>query len=282
MPTRSMQAALAALALLTSGPLAAGVPKGVGFPEKLYFKPLMAYHKDPRFFVSFRSYDVKSAPYKDSYRIAAVGYGTVFGLYEWPGAAEGDGLQIGFGGGLFAQFNLGAKSKDLINADYTVGIPLLWRRGDNSARVSLYHQSSHLGDEFLLNFNPQRVNLSYEAIQGIFSHEWAKVRLYGGGEYLLGPEPSNLDRGVALAGVEYYGQRVFLKHGRFVAGLDLQSYEEHDWHIDAALKFGLEFRPRAGGHSLSVLVEAFDGYAPHGQFYDIRINYIGIGVSFGL
>ncbi len=48
------------------------------------------------------------------------------------------------------QFDLSAPSSDLINTDYVVGVPLSWRSGGWSTRVRLYHQSSHLGDEFLL------------------------------------------------------------------------------------------------------------------------------------
>ena len=49
---------------------------------------------------------------------------------------------------VFSQFDLSAPSSDLINTDYVVGVPLSWRSGGWSTRVRLYHQSSHLGDEF--------------------------------------------------------------------------------------------------------------------------------------
>jgi hypothetical protein len=65
---------------------------------------------------------------------------------------------------------MNAPSTDLINTDYVVGIPLSWRSGLFSTRVRLYHQSTHLGDEFVLH-NPgvNRVNYSYEEAEAILS-----------------------------------------------------------------------------------------------------------------
>ena len=88
------------------------------------------------------------------------------------GSRERDALQLSVEGSLFAQFNMNTPSYDLINADYTIGIPVTYRHGDNSLRVHIYHQSSHLGDEFLQSVNPpEQVNLSYEAIELIYSRE---------------------------------------------------------------------------------------------------------------
>jgi hypothetical protein len=96
-------------------------------------------------------------------------------------------------GAVFAQFNLDTPSYDLINADYTIGIPATYRFGDNSLRFRIYHQSSHLGDEFLQSVNPpKQVNLSYEAIELIYSRGWRRWRVYGGGEHLIHKEPGDL------------------------------------------------------------------------------------------
>ncbi len=88
---------------------------------------------------------------------------------------------------MFALFNLDAPSSDLINADYWIGLPISYRKGPWSYVLRFYHQSSHLGDEFILG-NPgvDRVNLSYEDMELLVSYEWERWRLYGGGGYLLG------------------------------------------------------------------------------------------------
>lgn len=203
------------------------------FPTGNLFRPLIADPKQPQFFVSlnsFRSLD-------ERYTMAAVGFGEAFGLYRFFGSREGDGLQLNVEGALFAQFNLETSSSDLINADYIIGFPVTYRYGDNSLRFRLYHQSSHLGDEFLMSINPpERVNLSYEAVDLIYSREWHEWRVYGGGEYLLHKEPDDLMPLSAHWGTEYRGSKPLLWNGRPIAGADMKSLEEHDWEIDTSIK----------------------------------------------
>lgn len=140
--------------------------QGDTFPTGDLFRPLLADPKQPQFFVGinrFSSLDLR-------YTMASVGFGETFGLYRFFGSREGDGLQLSLEGALFAQFNLDSDSSDLINADYTIGIPVTYRHGINSLRFRTYHQSPHLGDELLLSaHHPERVNLSYESMELIYS-----------------------------------------------------------------------------------------------------------------
>ena len=176
--------------------------QGEAFPTGDLFRPLIADPKQPRFFVSIRNF----SSVDERFTMASVGFGETFGMYRFFGIREGDGLQLSLEGALFAQFNLDSDSSDLINADYTIGIPVTYRYGDNSLRFRLYHQSSHLGDELLLSGNhPERVNLSYESTELIYSREWHEWRVYGGGEYLIHKEPSDLKPTIAHWGLEYRG-----------------------------------------------------------------------------
>ena len=253
--------------------------QGETFPTGDLFRPLIADPKQPQFFVSLRSFsslDVR-------YTMASVGFGETFGLYRFFGNREGDGLQLSLDGALFAQFNLESASSDLVNADYTIGLPVTYRYGDNSLRFRLYHQSSHLGDELLLSANhPERVNLSYESTELIYSREWREWRVYGGGEYLIHKEPSDLKPTIAHWGLEYYGIKPLLWNGRLVAGVDMKSMEENDWAVDTSIKAGLEFgHPNPGQRRLRLMAEWYSGYDPHGQFYNNKVDYIGLGVSLG-
>ncbi|MCX5883553.1 MAG: DUF1207 domain-containing protein [Deltaproteobacteria bacterium] len=215
--------------------------------------------------------------------MASVGFGETFGLYRFFGSREGDGLQLSVEGALFAQFNLSTPSYDLINADYTIGIPVTYRYGDNSLRFRLYHQSSHLGDELLLSANPpERVNLSYESTEIIYSREWREWRVYGGGEYLVHKEPSDLKPTIAHWGLEYRGSKPLVWTGRPIAGVDMKSLEEHDWAVDTSIMAGFEFgHPNPGQRRLRLMAEWYNGYDPHGQFYNNKVEYFGLGVSLG-
>jgi len=253
--------------------------EGEAFPLGNLFRPLLADPKQPQFFVSVNSF--KSPGVR--YTMASVGFGETFGIYRFFGSREGNGLQFNVEGGLFAQFNLDASSYDLINADYTIGIPATYRRGDNSLRLRIYHQSSHLGDEFLQGVNPpERVNLSYEAVDLIYSREWHGWRVYGGGEYLLQKDPAELKPMSAHWGIEYYGSMMLIRNGRPVGGVDMKSFDEHNWNIDTSVKAGLEFgQPNPGQRRLRLMAQWYKGYDPRGQFYNNRIESYGLEVSLG-
>ncbi len=259
----------------------AGPTPGRWFPTTELFRPSLADPKEPRFFVSPRHYDTGT----DTLWLVEVGYGANFPVYGRIDEA-GNGWNVGISGGLFGLFNLEAKSFDLINADYTVGVPLTWREGNTSGRLRLYHQSSHLGDEFLLNARPERINLSYEALEGLIAYDLAPFRVYGGGEVLLHREPADLDRLMAHAGIEYFSAAATTLlpglRGRPFAGLDLKSYAEHNWAIDRSLKVGMQFDAPHSDHYLRLSIDGYRGYSPHGQFYDDSISYLGLGVMFGI
>jgi hypothetical protein len=249
------------------------------FPAGDLFRPLIADPKQSRFFVSLDNFRALG----EDYTLAAVGFGETFGLYRFFGSREGDGLQLSIVGALFAQFNMDNESSDLINADYTIGIPATYRYGDNSLRLRLYHQSSHLGDELLLGENPpDRINLSYEATELLYSYEWRDFRVYGGGEYLIHKEPSDLKPLSAHWGIEYRGSTPLIWNGRPIAGVDMKNLEEHEWTNDCSVKAGLEFgNPNPGQRRLRLMAEWYKGFDPHGQFYNNKVEYYGLGLSLG-
>jgi len=149
-------------------------------PEGELFAPLTADPRQPRFSVSYQRYRTPM----QTFSAANVAFGEYFGLATGFLGTSGSS-QIGIQGGVFALFNLDAPSHDLVNADYWIGLPLSYRKGPWSYVVRVYHQSSHLGDEFILG-NPgvDRVNLSYEDLEALVSYEWERWRVYGGGGYL--------------------------------------------------------------------------------------------------
>ncbi|MFZ1985049.1 MAG: DUF1207 domain-containing protein [Desulfatitalea sp.] len=253
--------------------------EGEAFPTGDLFRPLIADPKQARFFVTINRFESLG----EHYTMASVGFGETFGLYRFFGSREGDGLQLNLEGGMFAQFNLDTPSYDLINADYTIGIPATYRYGDNSLRLRIYHQSSHLGDEFLQSVNPpERVNLSYEALELIYSREWRGWRAYGGGEYLVHKEPDDLKPLSGHWGLEYRASKPLVWGGRPIGGVDFKSFEEHDWDIDTSVKAGLEFgHPNPGQRRLHLMAEWYKGFDPRGQFYVSKVEYYSLGVSLG-
>lgn len=250
-----------------------------GLPAGDVFQPLLADPKQPHFFASLNRFTFDD----ERYTMASVGFGESFGMFRVLGNREGDGLQLSLEGGLFAQFNLSAPSSALLNADYVIGFPLTYRRNNSSVRLRVFHQSSHLGDELLLSGEaPERVNLSYEAVDLIYSYDWRGWRIYAGGGYLYSREPQDLKPRSTQWGLEYRASEPLIGTGRFVAGVDMKRLEAHDWETDTSIKTGLEFGyPRPGQRRLRLMLEWYQGRDPHGQFYRNRVEYGGVGIALG-
>ena len=259
----------------------------VGFPDDQIFCPLIADPKEVRSFVSFLHGTFRSLddPSGKGTSIASVGVGDSFGLLRVGGPSPGEGLQIDVLGSIFAQFDLGAPSNDLINADYVLGFPLTFRRRGFSFRAKLYHQSSHLGDEYLLRSEEiVRENLSFESIEFLVSQEISAVRLYVGAEKIFRREPDELPDSLFHTGLELRSGRA--RKVQLVAGVDVKTTELHDWSPAVSGRAGFEFgRPGPGDHPgrlIMLLFEWYEGPSPYGQFFQDDINYIGAGIHIGL
>ena len=258
----------------------------VGFPQDQIFCPVLADPKEPRSFVSllhgtFRSLD---DPEGNGTTIASVGIGDSFGLVRWNGSRGGDGFQLDVVGSIFAQFDLGTDSNDLINADYIIGLPLTFRAKGFSFRTKVYHQSSHLGDEYLLHSEDiQRENLSFESFEFLASQEMGALRVYGGGERVFRYEPDTLATKVWHAGAEL---RTPHAGAQFVAGIDVKASDLHDWSPATSGRLGVQFtRSSPEGHPtrlVTLLLEMYQGPSPYGQFFQDDISYVGLGLHFSL
>ncbi|HEY3155287.1 MAG TPA: DUF1207 domain-containing protein [Candidatus Eisenbacteria bacterium] len=185
--------------------------------------------------------------------------------------------QLGVPAGVFTAFD---GRRELMNVDYQVGASFdaLWS-GDYSdsagiarfdrvvvaSRMMVYHRSSHLGDEYLvfgdmgrnqegqpdqgwLFHHPpvKRVDLSFEAVRGIVSLEWAprwllggrpSARAYAGGEVkwaILPRAPSNFSSPVVQLGVEFRsaGNQDDPDDGlvtRLLNGISRRAFFESEW-----------------------------------------------------
>jgi hypothetical protein len=257
------------------------------FPQDQIFCPLLADPKEPRTFVSFLRGTFRSLddPTGKGTNIGSVGLGDTFGLLRWGGPLQGEGVQLDVIGSIFAQFDVGTESNDLINADYIVGLPLTFRRSGFSTRVRLYHQSSHLGDEYLLRGEAiERENLSFESVDFLLSQEIGPLRVYAGGERVFRREPDTVAAKLFHGGGE-------LRTGRagplqMVGGVDFKATEQHDWSQAISARVGLEWlRSGPSGHPgrlVMLLLEMYQGPSPYGQFFQDDISYVGVGLHFGL
>ena len=261
--------------------------KYIALPHGDVFCPLIADPKSTRSFVIYqRGNETDLAT-----DIGAVGIADQFPFFRTGAVRPGDGLQLGLAGAVFAQFDLGTPSYDLLNADYLIGLPLTFRAGPFSGRARIYHQSSHLGDELLARENaPKRENLSFESAEGLLSVDVSAVRVYGGGEAFLDRDPADLPKWLAHGGLELRPRANIdfgpLAVARLVAGADVKIVNDTATRTGVSVRGGLEFaRPHdaaAPSRRWSLLGEYYEGPSPYGQFLRHLIHLVGIGVHFTL
>ena len=247
-------------------------------PRDLLFDPFHADPRWPHFAASLRHYLDRG---EGGVKNALVGdFGETFALYRNRAPFSGQ-WEVSAQAGVFSLFNLGGNSFDLINADYILSLLASYRSGDLSGFLRYLHQSSHLGDEFVLNKNVTRTNLSFEVLDAKLSYDlFDMLRLYGGGGALVRRDPGDLKVWRTEYGVEFQSPKRLLGAIRPVAYADFQTNEQNRWSTNVSLRTGLEFENvRILDRKLQFLLEYYSGYSPNGQFFlTTRVQTIGFGL----
>jgi hypothetical protein len=263
---------------------------GIWLPsEEPLFQPLIA---DPRG-LSF-SLGIRFDDEIVSDHLMAVSMGEELPIFRWNDINnDGGKLQVGLSAGIWAIFDSQANDNDiieLINTDYSIGIPLTYSQGNWSHRLNFYHTSSHLGDEYLAaNPTTQRLNPSFEAVDLFSSCQLTpEIRLYGGLGYIMRDDSSFRLHPLYVA----YGFELKLL-GRedhynnllwqpFFA-VHVQQKEDLGWNFDGTFRLGYEWRSldKHNQRSTRLFLELHDGYSLDGQFAKEPSSSVSLALSMG-
>ncbi len=261
-------------------------------PDHSLFQALIADPKWPRFTLAYQ-YHMKNRILK---RAFAPNFGASIPLYRGIiDSDENSRWEVGIQGGLFALMDMGTKpntakksepfKSSLVNADYFISLPFSYANGEWSVLARIYHTSTHLGDEFMLTTEGQktkRINLSYEGIDTIVSYNLQEeVRLYGGGGVIVHKDPAYIKRLKIQVGAEYHFAETFLG-GRLrpVTGVDIKLEQMARWFPGVSYKAGVQLENSALliSNQVQLMLEFYNGKSMHGQFYEDKIRYVGIGL----
>ncbi|MGH1365161.1 MAG: DUF1207 domain-containing protein [Calditrichia bacterium] len=300
--------------------------------DEQYFKPMLADIRLPE--GHMRLYRDDAVRFSNSTKSGAhtfwdVAYGGYFPFagFSFTAAANKNsmqrtGLNFFLSGSAHLLLDFDTASSDVINTDFRLGggiatrLPLLGNR--LALRLQLFHESSHVGDEFVLAASQQqsfrRYNVSYEALElfaaiddfspdALNRWQFCYWRAYSGTRFLLGEnlyeDFSKRGRADALktnsgpelqSGVELFWkgwakQRYFLAPQYFVVAgdaflRDRYSLTNPNSSTNINLLFGIFYGDYFNaGRTVKWYINYYRGVNPHGQFRTTNIEYLGINYS---
>jgi len=251
-------------------------------PSDELFDPLVADVRWPRFFAEHQ-WRLGTDEFS---RVGSVGFGESFSFVRAP-EREWGRWELGFQAMVDAIFDLSSRSFDLANEDYFVGLTGSVAARGVTTQLRVYHLSSHLGDEYLIENGLSRDRVSYEAIDLLASCDPTDfLRVYGGGGVLFNARP-DFDPVVLQLGIELTGTKSFAR-GLLTpfAGTDVQLKQENDWTPEVAVLVGLRLADPADAPArdlrrLELYGRFYHGRSPEGQFYRDTISSLALGIRLG-
>ena len=252
--------------------------KWLVFPRDELFEPLVADMRWPRF----------SAEYQwrlgtDEFdRVGAVSFGETFSFGRSPQYDWGE-WEFGLQAMVDAIFDMTSDSFDLSNEDYFVGLTASVLAKGITTQLRVYHLSSHLGDEYLIENGGPRNSVSFEVIDLLASYEFAPWgRVVAGMGVLVNSTPS-YDPVTTQLNVELTSPKTFVSgYVTPIFGVDLQLRQENDWIPEVNVLSGLRVAaPGDNVRRVEVVAHYYHGRSPDGQFFEQTIDIIGLGIRLG-
>jgi hypothetical protein len=216
-----------------------------------------------------------------------VALGHAWGLTRWRTGMDQDWLwEWDLEGMAYSRFHLTGGVNEFETVDFLANLPVTVRRGDVSFKGGLFHQSSHLGDDYIRRTGDSGFRYSVEGLRAQAALEPCPfARVYGGAEYLLHTVPSP-DRWSLQTGLEASTNDLhWLKRmpTKLFLAEDLQSHERVGWNVDSHVVAGVKLHFRESpSRGARIGVGYFVGHSPFGEFYARRTHYADLSVALEL
>ncbi len=158
--------------------------------------------------------------------------------------------------------------RDLRSADYRFGIPVVYGVGRWQTKLAYYHNSAHLGDEFMIKYPwYERINYVRDVIvwgNSYYLYDW--LRLYGEVGYSFfnsgGSEPWEFQYGTELIQARPTGIR-----GAPFLAVNGMSRQELDWGGNVCVQVGWAWRGRRSERLFRIGFEYLYGSDPQYEFF---------------
>ena len=217
---------------------------------------------------------------------ADVGLGRSWGLLRWRTGLMSDWLwQLDVEGMAYSRFQISGGVNKFETVDFFANLPLEVRKGPLSFKGGLFHESSHLGDDYIRDTGDLGYRYSVEGARGLASMDVnRRLRVYGGASWLIHTVPAP-QRWTLQSGFELTSGDLRLSKRNptklFVAE-DFQSHENVQWNPDSNTVAGLRLEFPDTRRAVRFQLGYFTGHSPYGQFYAQKEHYADIGLAFEL
>lgn len=212
-------------------------------------------------------------------REAEVGIGEDFRLLDLARGAHPVSLE--FGVHVYGRFSLDDPKSSLISNDWLVGLNTVAEFGPVLVALRVYHESSHLGDEYSEETGATRLDWSRE-VAGVWGAYRAGHWTVHGNLNVTLIDELGLERLASAAAVDWRGGtgRLLGLPMRPVAGLYVDGAAATAWKATTSMRVGLVVE--SGLRSIALSLIALDGLSTQRQFFRERSRYIGAEFRFDL
>jgi len=182
------------------------------------------------------------------------------------------------------RFSLGDRKSALISNDWVVGVNTTGSLGAWTVTGELYHESSHLGDEYGDRFGAARLDWTREVASAWVTYGPGRVRISANLSYVLIDE-LDLDRSGAALALDYLGPAMGTLLGgnvHAVGGLFFEGAAATSWRVSSSAKLGVAMASPWDGREIGIALIAHDGLSTQRQFFRHESRYIGAELRFDL
>jgi hypothetical protein len=193
-------------------------------------------------------------------------------------------IVLGVGSQVYGRFSLDDAKTALISVDWVATLNTTAQLGAVAVTMQLYHESSHLGDEYGDRFDASRLDWTREVLGAWLTYGTGPLSVTGNLSYVLVDE-LDLDRpGAALAADwegrpfgSFLGGRV-----RPIGGVFFEGTAATSWRVSSSAKLGVALAGGTRGREVGIALIAHDGLSTQRQFFRRESRYIGAELRFDL
>ncbi|MCF7825083.1 MAG: DUF1207 domain-containing protein [Candidatus Marinimicrobia bacterium] len=196
--------------------------------------------------------------------------------------------ELGMEFSIFSQFSIvdagEAYMGGLQNADYRISSIFHYQHNPHTLyRVSLFHQSSHLGDDYIIrNFivSPTLRTQNYEQLDFTLLKRISGWNLYGTAGYNV--SPNTVRKRLMLQCGGMWSHQLANHPGlAFLAGLDMKIYEHNVFIPNTRIAAGIEFA-RTTSTPVKLLLSYYQGHLPYSTLEYQKVRLMGLSLLFDI